>query len=44
MFGKLLHNRWLRLCVGVLGTLLSSAAINLFIVPQNLYTGGLLGF
>lgn len=43
MFAKALHNRWARLSVGLLGTLLMAAAINLFIVPQNLYTGGLLG-
>ena len=44
MFSKALHNRWLRLCVGVLGELIVAASINLFIVPHNLYTGGLLGF
>ena len=43
MFSKALHNRWLRLCVGVLGELIVAASINLFIVPHNLYTGGLLG-
>lgn len=44
MFGKLLHNRWLRLCMGILGALIVATSINLFIVPHNLYTGGLLGF
>ena len=36
-----LHNRILRL---VLGELIAAAALNLFIVPLSLYTGGLLGF
>ena len=36
MFSKALHNRWLRLCVGVLGELIVAASINLFIVPHNL--------
>lgn len=38
-----LHNRWLRLLVAVAGELLGAAAVNVFIVPLNLYTGGLLG-
>lgn len=44
MFGKLSHNRWLKLCVGVLGALVVATAINLFVVPHGLYTSGLLGF
>lgn len=44
MLGKLLHNRWLRLCMGILGSLIVATSINLFIVPHGLYTGGLLGF
>lgn len=44
MFGKLSHNRWLKLCVGVLGALVVATSINLFVVPHGLYTSGLLGF
>ena len=38
-----LHHRWLRLIAAVVGELISAAALNLFIVPLNLYNGGLLG-
>ncbi len=38
-----LHHRGLRLVVAVIGELIAAAALNLFIVPLNLYTGGLLG-
>ena len=38
-----LHNKWLRLVMALLGELLAAGAVSLFIVPQNLYTGGLLG-
>ena len=38
-----LHNRALRLVVAVIGELIAAAALNLFIVPLNLYTGGLMG-
>ena len=38
-----LHNRWLRVLFAVLGELLSAAAMNLFIVPLELYGGGLMG-
>ena len=38
-----LHHRGLRLVVAVLGELIAAAALNLFIVPLNLYTGGLMG-
>lgn len=43
MIYNTLHNRWMRLIVAVAGELLSAAAINIFIVPLGLYTGGLLG-
>ena len=43
MFDKVIHNRWARIGVAVLGTLLSAVAINLFITPQNLYASGVLG-
>lgn len=40
---KFLHHPWLRLITAVSGAFLSAVAVNLFIVPQDLYTGGLLG-
>jgi len=39
----MLHNHWLRLLAALCGTFLSAAALNLFIVPLGLYTGGLMG-
>ena len=38
-----MHNRVLRLVMAVFGELIAAAALNLFIVPLSLYTGGLLG-
>lgn len=38
-----LHHRGLRLVVAVIGELIAAAALNLFIVPLDLYTGGLMG-
>ena len=38
-----LHHRGLRLVVAVIGELIAAAALNLFMVPLNLYTGGLMG-
>ena len=38
-----LHHRGRRLVVAVIGELIAAAALNLFIVPLNLYNGGLLG-
>ena len=43
MFYNTLHHRWPRLAACVVGELIAAAAVNLFIVPLNLYTGGLLG-
>lgn len=43
MYDKVLHNRWSKLATAVAGAVLMAVAINLFIVPQGLYTGGLLG-
>lgn len=43
MLHTTLHNRWLRLVAAVAGELLSAAAMNLFIVPQGLYSSGLTG-
>ncbi|MEG1683346.1 MAG: YitT family protein [Oscillospiraceae bacterium] len=44
MIYRIIHNRWLRILLAIFGTLISSFAINTFIVPMGLYTGGLLGF
>ena len=38
-----LHNRWLRLLAAVAGEAVAAAALNLFIVPLGLYSGGLMG-
>ena len=43
MLYNTLHHRWLRLIAAVVGELIAAAALNLFIVPLNLYNGGLLG-
>lgn len=43
MLYNTLHNRWLRLVAAVVGELIAAAALNLFIVPLNLYTGGIMG-
>ena len=43
MLYNTLHNRWLRLVAAVVGVLIAAAALNLFIVPLHLYTGGILG-
>ena len=43
MYDRVLHNRWSKLATAVAGAVLMAVAINLFIVPQGLYTGGLLG-
>lgn len=43
MLYNTLHNRWLRLVAAVAGELISAAAMNLFIVPLNLYSGGTMG-
>lgn len=43
MYDKVLHNRWSKLATAVAGAVLMAVAINLFVVPQGLYTGGLLG-
>ena len=38
-----LHNRWLRLLAAVAGEFVIALAMNLFIVPLGLYSGGLMG-
>ena len=43
MYTKLLHNRWLRVCTGVVGALIAALGTNLFVVPQGFYSGGLYG-
>lgn len=43
MIYRTLHNPWLRLITAVGGSLLGAIAVNVFIVPQGLYTGGLMG-
>ena len=43
MFYNTLHHRWPRLAACVVGELIAAAALNLFIVPLNLYTGGIMG-
>ena len=43
MLDKVLHNRWPRVGAALFGSLLLALAINLFIVPQHLYSSGLLG-
>ena len=39
-----LHHRWLRLLAAMLGEGVVALALNLFIVPLGLYSGGLMGF
>lgn len=43
MLQKVQQSKCLRLMTGVCGAILLAAAINLFIVPQGLYSGGLYG-
>ena len=43
MIKQAMHNRGSRLLVGLLGVLLWAISLNTFVVPQGLYTGGLLG-
>ncbi|MDD3346397.1 YitT family protein [Oscillibacter sp.] len=43
MLYNTLHNRWLRLIAAVVGELIAAVALNLFIVPLHLYTGGAMG-
>ena len=43
MLYNTLHNRWLRIVAAVVGELIAAAALNLLIVPLNLYTGGIMG-
>lgn len=43
MYNHALHSRWMRVVMMVLGSLLAALSVNLFIVPQHLYNGGVLG-
>lgn len=43
MFQHTIHNQWGRLLLGVAGSFLYAFAVNIFVVPMGLYTGGLLG-
>ena len=43
MIYNTLHNRWLRLVAAIFGQMIVATAQKLFIVPMNMYTGGLMG-
>lgn len=43
MLYNTLHNRWLRLVAAVAGELICAVGVRLFIVPLELYSGGLMG-
>ncbi len=43
MLHKAMHNRWTRLALAVLGTFINSFGMNFFIVPMQLYGGGVTG-
>jgi len=43
MLHKVMQNRWGRLAVAVFGTFLYAVGLNLFIVPMDLYSGGIMG-
>ena len=43
MLNKALHTGWLRFLTLLAGSFLAALAVNLFVVPQDLYNGGLLG-
>ena len=43
MLQTAIHNKYFRLLTGLLGAVIHASAINLFIVPQGFYSGGLYG-
>ncbi len=43
MFNKLLHHPFARVLAGVFGALMMALGVNLFVIPQGLYSGGMLG-
>ena len=44
MFNKAIHTGWVRTVIMLFGAALAALTVNIFIVPQGLYNGGLLGF
>ena len=43
MLHKAMQNRWARVGIGVIATLIYAVGVNLFIVPVGLYSGGVVG-
>ncbi|MGD1823616.1 MAG: YitT family protein [Pleomorphochaeta sp.] len=43
MYNYMIHHHWLRLFFAIIGTLIGAIALNMFILPFDLYSGGLLG-
>ena len=43
MYQKLTHNRYLRITLALAGSFLLAFAVNIFITPHHLYSGGLYG-
>ena len=43
MFNKMLHHPFARVLAGVFGAFLMAVGVNLFVIPQGLYSGGMLG-
>ena len=43
MFHTTRKNKWARILTAIAGTVLYAVGVNLFLVPLNLYTGGLMG-
>ena len=43
MFNKMLHHPFARVLAGVFGAFLMAVGVNLFVIPQGLYSGGKLG-
>ena len=43
MLHKALQNKWTRVAIAVIATLLYAVGVNLFIVPVGLYSGGVVG-
>ncbi|MBE6963965.1 MAG: YitT family protein [Ruminococcaceae bacterium] len=43
MLYNTLHHRWLRLVVALVGELIIAVSLNVFVVPLNMYSGGIMG-
>ena len=43
MLYNTLHHRWLRIVAALVGELIIAVSMNLFIVPLNMYSGGIMG-